>query len=131
MFEGPHLAAVADSVHAAFPFLDIRTIPKGVEFGTPDGFYYRLTLTGGAWHFDWAQPDAPAGRYPSASAQPVARRGDDPGWAVVNVAEALLISNPAGPVRDQAISALRTFAERGQSDSIRMSATIALQVAGL
>lgn len=129
LFEGPHLAAVADITHAAFPFLDIRTVPKGVEFAMEGGFYYRLMLNGSFWRFDWSRP-LTAGPYAS-DAHPVARRGEDPEWAVVNVAEALIVSSSGGPARDFAIRTLRDLSELAPSDSIRTSASIALHAAGI
>ncbi|AQY01823.1 hypothetical protein B2G67_10375 [Microbacterium foliorum] len=129
MFEGPHLAAVADITHAAFPFLDIRTIPKGVEFAMEGGFYCRLMLTGKVWRFDWSQP-LTAGPYASES-HPVARRGEDPEWAVVNVAEALIVASSGGSAREFAIRTLRDLSEMAPNDSIRTSASIALHAAGI
>lgn len=136
VFEGPHLAAVADATHEAFPFLDIRTLSKGVEFESMSGFYYRLMLRGGSWFFDWSRTEV-AGPYATSAPHPVARRGDDPQWAVANVAEALLIttasparSSAPDPVammeREGALRALRFLSRSGNSEAIRMSARSAL-----
>lgn len=130
MFEGPHLAAVADSTHAAFPFLDIRTVPKGVEFAMAGGFYYRLMLTGGVWRCAWSRPGF-TGAYDASSHHPIAQRGDDPTWAVVNVAEALIISSQDGSARDFAIRILRELSDSTHPHSVRTSASIALHAAGL
>jgi hypothetical protein len=88
LFEGPHLAAVADRTHAAFPLLDIRTVSKGVEFEMAQGFYYRMMPTLGIWLFDWTRPGS-AGLYDTSPPHPVARRGEDPEWAVVNAQKSL------------------------------------------
>ncbi|QEA29826.1 hypothetical protein FGL91_15440 [Microbacterium sp. CBA3102] len=115
MFEGPHLAGIADITHAAFPFLDIRTIPKGVEFAMEEA-YYRLMITGRVWRFVWSPP-LTAGPHASES-HPFARRGEDPEWAIVNVAEALIVSSSGGSARDFAIRTFRDLSDLALSDSI-------------